>query len=178
MRLRLLAAMLVAHLLIGSVFVPSVLSQVDASPVDVEVRLGRLASGSTVASDGTNATASVVGSVGLLTTHVLYLNNTNATGTWYAKLSLAGNGSLGNLRLARIGINNGVATDQIVVFNGAVTQTAGAYVALAPGSVNRVFVSDRVVSLGVGTSFDVTVSLTQETNETTLVRYPMTLSLT
>lgn len=138
-------------LLMGNINVTHV-SGVRFDPTPSEVRYGALAPGSEAGANATNATASVTGTLLSTTTDVLYLNNTNATGIAYARLAAVSTANLTNLVDLQIGIDNGTRTDQITGSLGALTVSNGTLVRLAPGSTNRIYVTQSVTTLGVQTS--------------------------
>jgi hypothetical protein len=173
-----LAAMATGVLLIGSVYVTDVFSSLTTSPVAVEVALGALAAGSSAGTDGTNGVATITGTLLTGTTDLFYLNNSNATGPWHVKLALTGSSGVTNLALLSLGVDNGTtSTPQIAALLGTLTQTSGAYVQLEPGSTNRIYATQAVSVVGLPSTLTVQISVTQETNETTLVTYVMTLSI-
>jgi hypothetical protein len=115
--------------------------------VEVEVPFGELAAGSTVGANATNASASVSGTLSLTTTEFLYLNNTNASGTYHAKLELIDSQDIGILDTLEVGIDNGTRTDQMVVDGGSVTRSSGPYVELGADSTNMLYVRTSLSSL-------------------------------
>lgn len=115
--------------------------------VEVEVPFGRLAPGSTVGANSTNASVSVGAALLSTTTDALYLNNTNATGAYYARLVAYSTSGIANLVTLEIGIDNGTRTEQVVASLGSLTQSSGSYVKLEPGSTNTIYVTNAVTSL-------------------------------
>src|SRR5688572_3222622 len=110
MRLGALAAALV---LVGSITVTFPAGEQSASAQVVEVRMGALASGSTVTGNFTEGTASVAGVlITPLTTNMLYLNNTDATNAWYAKIAAVSTSGLANVVSLTVGLDNGTQTPQ------------------------------------------------------------------
>lgn len=140
-----LGALLAALLLVGSLQLTHDASTPSLSPTPVEVPFGAQASGATVGANATNASASIVGAVVLASTQDLFwLNNTNATGAYWVRLVATSTSDLGTVTTLALGVDNGTATDQVVVANGALTQPSGAYVRLPPSSSNRVYATTLV----------------------------------
>lgn len=144
---------LAALLLTGSIQLAHAPSGGSVEPLSVEVPFGRLAPGSTVGANATNASASVTGALLATTTHVLYLNNTNATGAWHARLAIVGSSGLANLATLQLGIENGTASvEQVTASLGTLTRTTGPLVRLEPASANRIYVTQAVTSLATPTT--------------------------
>lgn len=144
----------------------------------VEVPLGQLAAGSAVGVNATNGSVNIANSLLLVSTDAFYLNNTNATGAYYAKLVLFSSSGVGNVVALAVGIDNGTRTDQIKGALGSLTQTSGAYVRLEPGSVNKLYVSQDVVSLLSTTTIQFEVRLADDEAESAFytMRARVTLS--
>lgn len=144
----------------------------------VETPLGRLASGSAVGVNATNATASIAGTLLTGTTNVWWLNNTNASGAYHAKIDVVSSSGVANLALLRVGIDNGTQTDQVLAAAGALTQTGGAYVQLPAASSNRIYATQAVLSLGSPSQLVLRVTLSDDVAESATVEMRATLSLT
>lgn len=155
-------------------------SSLTHAPVTVEVPFGRLAPGSSVGVNATNASASVAASSVATTTDLLYLNNTNATAPAFAKLVLTGSSGLANVVSLSIGIHNGTSgVGQVTGSFGSITQSGGSYVRLEPASVNRIYVTDAVTLLGYsGSTFQLDVYAADATNESAYVKTRALVSLT
>lgn len=143
----------------------------------VEVPLAPLASGSTVGLNATNGSVSLANSLLLVSANAFYLNNTNATGAYYAKLALLSSSGVGNVVALSIGIDNGTQTDQITGSLGALTQSSGPYVRLEPGSTNMIYVSQDVVSLLGTTTLQFEVRLSDDEAESAFYTMRATASL-
>lgn len=143
--------------------------EMSVDPEGTEVPFGRLVSGSSVGSNATNATASLDGATLLTTTSMLYLNNTNATGAWYAKIVLTSSSGVSNLVNMRVGIDNGTATDQVVALLGSLTQSSGSYVRLAPGSTNTIYLTNLVTNPALTSTLRMDVYVTSDPVERDLV---------
>lgn len=131
--------------------------------VEVEVPLRPLAPGSSTGANSTNASVSFAACLAIsCSTDLWYLNNTNASGTYYAKLvSTSTSGLNVEVTTLDIGIDNGSTNDQIKVATGVLTQSAGSgWIGLSAGSTNRIYATSLVTLLfGSGSvSFDVLVS--------------------
>lgn len=114
----------------------------------VEVRFGPLVEGSSAGANFSEASAAIAGSLVSLNTSVLYLNNTNATGVWYARLATVSISGVGSIVSLTVGISNGTdSVPQVVGALGALSQTEGPYVRLEPGSTNQIYVTQAVTSL-------------------------------
>lgn len=127
----------------------------------VEVPFGKLASGSSVGANATNASASIsAGVVVAATTNVFYLNNTNASAAWYVKIVYVGSSGIAQLSTGNFGVDNGTAVDHVKISSGSVTQTSGSYQRLEPGSTNRLYVKslEGVFFSGATVDFDVYAS--------------------
>ena len=139
---------LAAHLLVGSIALTYDPGDQSGVASEVEVRFGALAAGSSGGANASEATASAAGSLLGARTDLLYLNNTNATGAWFVKIESVGATGASNIASLTVGIDNGTAsTPQVVGALGALTQSSGSYVRLAPASANRIYVTQSVVSL-------------------------------
>lgn len=147
MRWRVLAATLAALLLMGNIQVAHTSSGL-FDPLPVEVPFGRLEPGASVGANATNASASLAGTLVATTADVLYLNNTNATAPVYARLEVVATTGLGALTSLVVGIDNGTRAPQISGGLGTLTQSTGALVRLAPGSTNRLYVTQAVAAPG------------------------------
>lgn len=144
----------------------------------VETPLGKLASGSTVGANATNGSASVTGTLLSATTDVWWLNNTNASGVYHAKLDVVSTSGVSNLALLRIGIDNGTRTDQVVATAGALTQAGGSYVQLPASSSNRIYATQAVVSLGSPSQVVLRITLSDDVEESASVEMRAALGLT
>lgn len=161
-----LAAFPLAFALIGSIALTHSPGTTSASMSAVEVGLGALASGSTGGANRTEGVASLVGSLVSLRTDVLYLNNTNTTGIWYARLASAGTTGISNIVSVTVGIDNGTASSaQVTGALGALTQTTGTAVRLEPASANVVYVTQAVSVLGPDTAIALEIVVSDATDE-------------
>lgn len=166
-------------LAVGALFPVQHWSGMETDPEDVEVNFGRLADGSTIGVNSSNATASVAGTLVSLRTDLLYLNNTNATAPWLARISLVGSTGIANLALLTVGIDNGTAsTPQVSALLGSITQTEGALVRLEPASANRIYLTQAVFTLGLGGAVTLDVVATQHQNVTSAVSTAAVLTVT
>lgn len=145
--------LLAALVLVGSLQLTHGDSTPALQPRASEVAFGPLAAGSTAGANATNASAAIAGAVGLETTqNLLYLNNTNASGAYHVRIVTTQATGLTGATTLNVGIHNGTATDQVTVTNGILTQSAGPYVRLAPGSTNRIY-AETLVGILYGTGF-------------------------
>lgn len=149
-------------------------------PRGVEVPMGRLAAGSAVGSNATNATASTAGALVSTTTDLLYLNNTNASAPTYARLVLTSSSGLANVVDLQVGIKNGSAqTLQVAGTGGSVTQSSGSYVRLEPGSANRIYLTQTVGLLfSGGATLDMDLLVADDLAETATVREKVRVTIT
>lgn len=174
-----LAAALAAAALVGAISYATTDATPTHEPEPVEIGFAPLAAGSSAGGNATNATASTGGSLGGLTTNLLYLNNTNATGLYHAKLVSYASSGVSNIVALEIGIDNGTKTPQVTGSLGALTQTAGPYVRLEPASVNRIYVTQTVSIPGsTTTAFDLEVYVADETNESAYYTMRARVSIT
>lgn len=130
----------------------------------VEVPMRPLIGGSSGGANSTNATASVdIPTLLASTQNALYLNNTGSA-TWYVKLVSTATSSIADVSTVNIGIDTGAGTDHIKIAAGSVTQSAGAYQALASGSTNRIYVTglEGLLFDGATVDFDVYASDTSD----------------
>lgn len=165
--------------LIGSIVLTYPEGASTSAPRTVEVTMAPLASGSSGGLNGTDGSASVAGSLLSLRTDVLWLNNTNATGAWYAKLISTGTTGLSNAAALAIGIDNGTSsTSQVTASAGALTKTDGTYVRLEPGSANKIYVTQAVTLLGPDTTVTLEVRAADSTAEEAYVSTTATLTVT
>jgi len=142
------AALLAALLLVGSLQLTHDASTPALQPATAQARFAPLAAGSTAGANATNASATVAGAVLVASTQdLLWLNNTNATGAYWVRLVSTSATGLAGATTLRLGVDNGTATDQVVVSNGLLTQSSGAYVRLPPASANRVYATTLVAAL-------------------------------
>lgn len=147
--MRTVVVLVVAWALMGSIALTFDAGTTSATGEYVEVRMGALASGSTVTSDYAEGTATAIGVLSSTRTDLLYLNNTNATGVWHVKLAQVSATGVSNIVTLTIGVDNGTSTSpQIVGSLGSITQTEGSYVRLEPASANRIYVTRSVSLLG------------------------------
>ena len=156
-----LPALLAALLLVGSLQLTHEASTPGLSPAAAEVRFAPSAPGSSAGANATNASATVAGAVVLASTQdILWLNNTNATGAYWVRLVATSVSGVAGATTLALGVNNGTPTDQVVVTNGALTQSGGAYVQVAPSSANRVYATSLVpLAFGTGVlTFDAYVA--------------------
>lgn len=147
-----LSGILLALALVGSITLSHGPSTPTMTISPVEVALGPLLAGSSVGANATNGSVTFAGATSLLTTtDLLYLNNTNASRTYYVKLMEYSSTGLALATTINIGVNNGTAnTDQVLVSLGAVTQSSGPYVPLPPGTTGKIYAS-TLVSVVYGT---------------------------
>ena len=175
---RLAAALALGLLLTGSITFRHE-SGVDLSPATTHAPLGALASGSSAGMNGTNGSASVVGSLVGATANVLYLNNTDATQAVYAKLTLTASSGTSAITTLSVGINNGSSTTaQVTGTAGSLTQTSGAYVRLEPGSANRIVVTQTVGVLFTTSTLDLDLRVADDTSESAYVTSKVRISIT
>lgn len=140
--------LLAALLLTGSITLAHGPSGGSVTPRAAEVTFGALAPGSSAGPNSTNGSASVAGALLSTTTHVLYLNNTNATGAWFARLEVVDSSGLAGLSTLQVGIRNGTASvEQVASSLGTLTKRTGPLVRLEPGSANRIYVTQAVAGL-------------------------------
>ncbi|HWG91706.1 MAG TPA: hypothetical protein VNZ52_12730 [Candidatus Thermoplasmatota archaeon] len=177
MRRSLLLTVSVAYLLVGSLQVVHEAASGSLEPQLVEVRLGALAPGSSPGLSFTRGSASVTGGLLSVSTNVLYLNNTNATGASYAKLALSSSSGLANLALVEVGLNNGTQTAQVTGSLGSITQTSGGYVQLPPGSVNRIYVTRSVSTTGLLSTLVLDLKVADHPDERAFVVSRVTISV-
>ena len=173
-----LAGVALALLLVGSI---TFTYQSAAPTLDVravEVPFGTRAAGASVGANATQGSVSVAGGVLATTTNLLYLNNTNASAAWFAKLTLSSSTGVSNVVALTIGIDNGTSTPQITATLGSLSQTAGPYVRLPPASTNRVYVTQSVTAPGAASSFTFTVTAADDAAESAYVNTTATLSIT
>ena len=164
--------------LIGTIGLTYGLGGGTAEPEQVEVPFGKLVAGSTVGTNATNASVSIIGTLLSTTTDVLYLNNTNATGSSYARIELRTSSGLANLVLLDIGIDNGTQVPQVEVSLGNLTATSGALVELPPASTNTIYVTRGVVVVGPDSSFGLDVLVADTPSELAVVKTRATISVT
>lgn len=154
-------------------------SAVTQSPSMVHAPMGPLAAGSSAGLNGTNGSASVVGSLVSATTSVLYVNNTDATAAVYAKLVLTSSSGTSGLTALSIGIHNGSATaTQVAGSAGSMTQTSGSYVRLEPASANRIVVTQTVGVLFTGSTLQMDLLVADDLSESAFVRSKVRLGIT
>jgi hypothetical protein len=144
----------------------------------VEVPLAALVAGSTGGLNGTRGAASVANQLVLTTTDMLYLNNTNATGAWFAKLVLTSSSGLTGITSLTIGINNGTSTAQIVGSLGSMTQTSGPYVKLETSSTNKIYLTQTTTALQSTSTFAFDVYAADSATEAGLVLTSGTITIT
>lgn len=117
-------------------------------PIEVEVPFAPHGAGSTMGANDTNASVSISGTLLETTTDILYINNTNTSGSHWARLEIVEAPSLLNIDFLKLGIDNGTTTtDQIIIQTGTLTDTDGTYVKLEPGSTNTIYVTQSLSSL-------------------------------
>lgn len=167
-----------AFALIGSISVDHPGASTSIDVVGVETPFGTSAPGSSVGSNATNASASVAGTLVAATTTLWYLNNTNATGAYYARLTEYSATGVPNLVSFTLGINNGTSTPEVTGALGALTQTSGPYVRLEPASTNTIYVTQAVTALSSGARVDVVVDLSDDAQESATLRTFATVTLT
>lgn len=163
----------------GVTYPYTVASTTVADTEDVEVAFGIAIEGVTIGANATNASVTLARSTVLLTTNALWLNNTNATGAYYAKIVLHSSaGAVARLTILDVGINNGTSTPQVTVVGGVIGQTEGGYVRLEPASANQIYVTQTFVNTG-GTDpdFGMTLRVADEANESayTVIRFALSL---
>lgn len=145
----------------------------------VEVPFGKLASGSTVGANATNASASMgAGVVVMSTANAFYLNNTNASAPWYVKIVYVASSGAAQLTTGNLGVNNGTSVDHVTTSSGSVTQSSGSYQRLEPGSTNRLYVEslEGVLFGGATIDFDVYASDTPSGASYTVSKGRITLT--
>lgn len=163
------AVLLAAAMLVGVLQSLPLTGEMRVDPEATEVPFGALAPGSSAGTNATNATASLAGTTLLTTTELLYLNNTNATGVWYAKIVLTSSSGISNLLNMRVGIDNGTATDQVIALLGSLTQTSGVYVQLPAASTNTIYVTTLVTNPALTSTLDMDVQVTSDPSERDLI---------
>lgn len=173
------AAFALALLVSGSVTLTYPSATPSSDVRQVETPLAPLAGGSSVTGSGTEATASVGGSLISLKTNVLYLNNTNATGVSYAKINAVSSSGVSNLVSLTVGINNGTAdTAQVTGALGAITQSGGDYVRLEPASTNRIFLTQAVTLVGPDASLVLDIVTSDTTDDSAYMITNANLTIT
>lgn len=163
----------------GVTYPYTVASTTVADTEDVEVAFGIAIEGVTIGANATNASVTLARSTVLLTTNALWLNNTNATGAYYARVSLHASSGLDPLlTLLEVGIDNGTLHPQVTTVVGVLGLTSGEYVKLEPGSTNRIYVTQLFASTaGLAPSFGMTVTLADEANASAYSVTRMSLGL-
>lgn len=146
-------------------------------PVGVEVPFGKVVAGSSLGANLTNASVSIAGTLLQTSTDILYLNNTNATGVYHARLELVSTTGLANLDLLKLSIDNGTVTDQILIQLGSITDATGPYVQLEPASTNKIVVTQALALLSAG-SVTFTVHAADDPQESAVVTTRAVLDLT
>ena len=147
-------------------------------PEPVEVAFAPRAAGATVGANATNASATVAGSLVGTTAQALWLNNTNASGAYHARIVLWSASGLADVTSLAVGIDNGTATPQVTGTLGGLTQAGGALVRLEPGSANSVYVS-QTVGLTQGTTvLDMEVYVADDAAESAYYVMRMRLTIT
>ena len=174
-----LAALLGLGLLLTGSITLAHQSGVGLSPAATHAPLGRLASGSSAGMNATNGSATVVGSLVSATTDVLYLNNTDPTQAVYAKLVLTSSTGTSGITALSVGIDNGSAdTAQVSGTAGSLTQTAGSYARLEPGSANRLYVTQTVSVLFTASTLNMDLVVADDLAESATVTSKVRLSIT
>ncbi|MFA5862604.1 MAG: hypothetical protein WDA16_13010 [Candidatus Thermoplasmatota archaeon] len=163
--------------LVGSITLSSDSATLTTTTIEPEVQMGALASGSSGGLNGSAGTASITGLVLSQTTNVLYLNNTNATGAYYAKLVVTASSGIANLPALVIGIDNGTQNAQIVGTLGSLTQTSGQYVQLLAASTNRIYVTQAVTTLALTSTITMDVYAADDTSESAYVITSLTITI-
>lgn len=171
-------ALAVGLLTVGSITLDYAPGSSATDTFEAEVRLGALATGSSGGMNGTEGSASVVGSLVSVTTDVLYLNNTNSTGAWTVRLASVSTSGLGSVLALEIGIDNGTRTPQVTGSLGALTQTTGSHVRLEPGSANRIYVTHTVSTLVGSSAVAMRLYAADDASESAYVVTTMNLTLT
>lgn len=155
-----------ALVLVGSIQATYETRISNVEPSEVETPMGSLAPGSSGGLNGTDGTASVVGTLLATRTDVLYLNNTNATGAWYARLTSTSSTGIANLVSLELGIDNGTASvAQVIGSLGTLTQKTGAYVRLEPASANKIYIARTVTLLAVTSTVTLDVRVADDAAE-------------
>lgn len=173
-----LAAWLAAHLT-GSITVTTQEATATTLVEEGEVRFGALASGSSVGTNETNASASVNGALISTTTNLWYFNNTNASAAYYAKIVLLNNPSFTDVSALTIGIDNGSAsTAQITASLGSLTGSSGAYVRLEPASTVRIYATHMVGLTFGSTTLNMEVYVADSASEEAYYTVRASFSLT
>lgn len=170
---------LVVFALVGSITLTYPSATPSSDVREVEVRMGPLASGSSVTGNHTEGSASTGGSLISVRTDMLYLNNTNASGAWYARIDAVGSTGIANLVYLAIGIDNGTASvAQVTSALGVLTQTTGTYVRLEPASANVIYLTQAVSFVGPDSSFTLDVVASDGTNDPAYVITNANLTVT
>ncbi len=147
--------------------------------VEVEVPLGHYAPGGTTGSNDTVGAVSLAGSLIGASTNLFYLNNTNTTGAYYAKITATGTAGLAEIVTPSIRIDNGTGpVDQVLVSLGALMQSAGAYVRLEPSSTNIISVTQTVTALHATSTVDMDIRVADDETEAAYVVMTAVLTLT
>lgn len=172
-----LALLLASGLLVGSITMSHDEASATLSAAEPVVKMGALASGSAGGLNGSLGSASVSGALLATTTNVLYLNNTGSS-TWYARLNVTSSSGVAGLSSITLGIDNGTRVAQAAGTLGSLTQTGGSYVALAPGSANKLYVTQAVSLLGNTASFSLDVYASDATDDSAYVVTHATIGIT
>lgn len=124
----------------------------------VLVPLRPLLAGSAVGASSTNGTASVNAPTLLQSTqNVFFLNNTAPTAS-YVRLVLVASASISDVSVGNVGVaSGGTSVDHVRIGSGVVTQPAGSYQLLAPGSTNRLYLTSLEGLLFNGATLDLDI---------------------
>lgn len=167
-----------AHALVGSIQVVTTATPATIEPTPAEALFGAYAPGSTVGANATNGSASVASALITATTQMLYLNNTNATGIYYAKLILTSSSGLDGITSMTVGINNGTSTPQITAALSAITDPSGDYVRLEPSSTNTIYLTQLATITQTTTNLDIEVYLADDLAESAYYTMRARLTIT
>ena len=143
----------------GGVLVTHTTSASTLSVGAVEVPFGRLAAGSGVGANATNASASINAPTVIASNqNALYLNNTG-TSAWWVKVVLSSSASISDVTTGNVGVDNGTLVEHVKIASGAVTQSSGSYQRLEPSSTNHLYVRSLQELIFDGATLDVDVHL-------------------
>jgi hypothetical protein len=174
-----LVVVLVAGVAAAGISLRTTPSGATVGPEHGEVVFGRLASGSSVGLNATNASASVNGALITTTTNLWYLNNTNASAPYFARIVLTSTPGISDVTSLKLGIDNGTASvDQVTATLSTFTKTDGAWVRLEPGATVRIYAT-HLVGLTFGTAnLPLEVYVADDTTPTAYYTMRATLSMT
>lgn len=146
----LVLVVLLGFALSGATYPWTSASTFSAEVVAPETTYGRAHAGASVGVNATNATVTLTRTTSTTTTDVLWLNNTNASGSAWARIhAYTLTGAVGRIVTLDVSLDvDGVRTSQVLVAGGTLTQSTGAYVLLPPGSANKLAITQRFTNHG------------------------------